>query len=1148
MAGVAQSITRNLEDSAAATLPPSSAPKSFPTTRIDRSKIELPQLNAEILSLSRDIAECFAQENSLPDTRNLEPFVKAVQAQVAGRSPPPACTPELITLTAIFCTRLKRPDSKPVLTRFPDQFFGEHSQDAFQRAAVAVQFLITHDLKLPHALAVEQFAQWTGALQRFGFSTLIHRHAPTLISAAFPGFTDGDVPKIRPWKLCDNKKWSADPEHLESSRALAKRAIRSVLFEVGALYPDGTVNTEVLRSTEWGLAFHHEEYGLRGLIAKHSHFARNSIEALCLALPDQIGLGRGLVSPFSFRFIGKTAPEIANQRIAAITRYLTEDLLNLVDDHNLPDPEKIRQCQDWGRAFDDCAPNCFEWGGVRNVAQALTLTYPHLFGWQSNVLQPADISYSGMWKGESGRLLCAQTLAFHLHEFFQHNVRSTGLDFNPDRRPILQLTRHDVLELQAALFNADLAWGTFATRKGLTAALRQTFNADLKAAFCAMLCSESQLPPHDPLTTLGLTNITERLTVSEYLLGCALWRPDIAERPNDSNRLLQPNSRLRAKLTELLAPELPDEQRLQARTVFLATISLLQPKTTESSARSAHFPRTEALLNARYVAGPRKGALILSAHQLHSVLQLLSDTQPSPKLAELVAGFAGRRINLIRSTLQEALAVHEQLDEHRHLHPLALIERGLEEIVQFFTQPSHETGLPMLLARVTPREPHSPNRPENFGFTTKDSTTTSSGRASLPPDLIQELTRSLVEGQLKLVDARGAICSRKVFEIRDKLISDLDAQFKKGASRKHRWGGVPSAAAALKLTYPTLFGWEEHQIPPAKIPWRGMWQGPEGEKLFLESLAHATRNFFLNHYPYEVAPEFAPDKKPPLAINWVQMIQLRAALYSTKTSWSRLVEQAGLADGLRVAGKRDLVASLSAMIGKDTPSTTPGWAKAPTRADAICAQAVTEHESILGVNEVRFIPYKQGTRQGDGSIAGTSFAPVFLAEDIDFSNHAALRSVFNRMYGIVRTYEGIELSALNVFLTHADPSDDKPTATDEQSRPKRSPPKLTGQDCRDLLEFIRQKALKDFDLTQPQQALLCHLLDDILLLPTAKIPSMLLDAHKLGLQRQREERFTDRPYKFQCATPLMLLDLVIDQVAEIVLCYKMGTNHLKKSS
>ncbi len=155
-------------------------------------------------------------------------------------------------------------------------------------------------------------------------------------------------------------------------------------------------------------------------------------------------------------------------------------------------------------------------------------------------------------------------------------------------------------------------------------------------------------------------------------------------------------------------------------------------------------------------------------------------------------------------------------------------------------------------------------------------------------EIIDELTRYIVERKLKLTDEHGKATAEKI-----KQVTNWHEQFDEECAGCLRRSGVMTAEAALKRVYPHLFGWrtETDQVNPGDIRSSGMWDSEAGEKLFklkfakslhtvFEKLKEAGIEGFENH-----GVKFYPNIEYPLRLPRKDFISLKNYYIAHGISW-----------------------------------------------------------------------------------------------------------------------------------------------------------------------------------------------------------------------------------------------------------------------
>jgi hypothetical protein len=843
---------------------------------------------------------------------------------------------EILTLCAYLCSRPDNMRGSPLLIGLPIGLIEDSSLSDTPRAVALMRYFITETIGMRTAKDVENFAQWSKTLAKHGFGTLKGFQIPDLVGRAYPGFQEGDVPAIREWKLPQTNKWSFDEQHRLTTLTRAKRAFRSVLFEVGALKRDGSLDVERLLTTKWGLTFSDPQYGLRGIIHKKSPIS-NSLRALRIAIPRVIGLKQGQISPYQLRYMA--APESreeALREIHKLTRYLVEVKLKLTTKDSHPSPSKIAAIPNWGYIYDSHASECFSWGVVKNAAEALQVTYPQLFGWSKNQIAPGQVSWAGMWQGVAGRELFARRFAHAINNFYCKHVDQRGLKFNPNGHPILKLDISESLALQSALSTQRLSWGGLITANCLDAGLRKAYSGKLSEVFKDILDRKDGSPAPD-LDALGLSDLKRKITTERRMLGLALSK--VARQGKDSN--VEPHSNTaglidsQRLLARFCAPHIDLAERRLARSIYRFTLAALRGEPPEKNPKP-RFNLLRSVLSAQFVSGPHAGNKIASSGDIASVLRFIANNETVAlglsrnehnHLKKLIVDLNSRRDKLTRPALRSALAVAQNID--RKDHPLQYLENITGAIIKYLSSPAH-LGIPKMIARVLPREDRglTPN-PADFGLgelQAPPSHRFNNWATQLSPEQANQkvalVIRMLVEDRLGLAEANGAVSAAKLLSV-----TNWSDELRKFSPRCLSWGGVKTIEGALQLAYPQLFGWKAGLIKPGEIVSQGMWRHQSGRELLGKRLAFALAEFYSTHIG-DRGPQFNPDAPPYLSISVRQAIEIRSAMANMRIGLVELVKQAGLTNAVRELCKSRTELALELAIDSSPPKVTSYSSKA----------------------------------------------------------------------------------------------------------------------------------------------------------------------------------------------------------------------------
>jgi len=452
---------------------------------LNRKNYNLPTVSKEIIKFCLESADQICRTTYRKGSCLKRPSMEILGDQLASRG---IIDYGVVGLSIFLSCAGNNP--KGTFTKLPDRFFSPEVPGLDQRVQLIGQYAFSRKNGIRTAAQLEAIDGWNALFNGWGFGQAVRREGVIpLLKKIYPTEFEGDDPPIREWCISEGTRWKSGRAKRSETLNLAKRAFRWVVqYGERVAYADGTYDLDKVKRTQWGVAFHKPEYGLRGLVGSQG-IIKNSFDGLTLGAPGLVGLNGEPLRPWQIRhnmWVGKGGKAL----VKAVAQYIVETKLRLVDENGTPDPEKIKAVNDWSCQFRAEAPGAMR--KVDHAHQLLKMTYPHLFGWDAGKILPGEIKYCKMWHGAEGKRLFQLRLAFALKGFYhQHFPEEEPLAFNAAVPFPLRFSPLEALRIRYALLEHGNSWQDLLAEMGFAAALRTVAGSAVTNAL-ALVCPPSK--------------------------------------------------------------------------------------------------------------------------------------------------------------------------------------------------------------------------------------------------------------------------------------------------------------------------------------------------------------------------------------------------------------------------------------------------------------------------------------------------------------------------------------------------------------------------------------------------------------------------------------------------------------------------------
>lgn len=279
----------------------------------------------------------------------------------------------------------------------------------------------------------------TPRLIKSGLASLIKTASVfDLLNMAYPGYLDGDYPKIRAHMIECGNKWKPDGDLPSEFMILSARRI---FLEQEGVIKNSLYNREKILSTNWAEVFNQSP--LRSVYNQGLADLTGPLNSLELAIPSVIGIRDGQIKPWDFKKLIQWSkrdrscrPAIAEKYIKLLTQYIVRQA-GCLDERDQPVIKKIKREKGWRSKFDQECLGALDHSGF-TTWQAFQLTYPDLCGTQNHQLRESDFTISGNWTNETSVERFRRELAEIIYQLLQRLKESSTIQeysaiFNPNQ-------------------------------------------------------------------------------------------------------------------------------------------------------------------------------------------------------------------------------------------------------------------------------------------------------------------------------------------------------------------------------------------------------------------------------------------------------------------------------------------------------------------------------------------------------------------------------------------------------------------------------------------------------------------------------------------------------------------------------------------
>ena len=241
---------------------------------------------------------------------------------------------------------------------------------------------------------------------------------------------------------------------------------------------------------DWGPIINDPKNGLRGAMAEGTYL-KGALSIIRLAAPGLIGIEitKGQIPSWKFERLITWTGEEGFETLDDLTKYLVEKKLKLFDEHGKVSAQKIKEIKNWNEQYRNENKSCLERSGIK-ADEALRRVYPHLFGWESNQIQPGELKVGGKWTGKQGINLFRRRFAKSIHTVFE-KLKEKGIKgfekhkvrFNPLSEPPLFISKHDFTKLIDFYIENEINWWEHMIIFNLSGAFAELVDRNLIAIF-----------------------------------------------------------------------------------------------------------------------------------------------------------------------------------------------------------------------------------------------------------------------------------------------------------------------------------------------------------------------------------------------------------------------------------------------------------------------------------------------------------------------------------------------------------------------------------------------------------------------------------------------------------------------------------------
>lgn len=585
---------------------------------------------------------------------------------------------DVIILTALFCVKFSG-NPHGFLSILPDSTIGQETEAQLHRSALLAKYFFTEFNKLSTASELEQLRKWSAKLTSSKLGKLMMFQYTDLVEMAFPGFQEGEEPRIREWLLPGTNKWNPNESNQTEVLRRTIKACRSTFRAIGILTADGRVDLDLLKSTNLGEEFHKARHGLRGMTS--GPHVRGTLDIIELGLPGLLGTAPHQIPAWKLKTSGKWEGEHALQLIDQITRHIVENKLRLLRPDGKLHPDKTKAIEDWVNQFNSECSSCLTKAGVTNAYTALKRCYPDSFGWADDKIKPGDIRFSGMWQNKEGKQLFRLRFAWILYS----RCNALNLDevkFSENSTQPFRISRKDFLALMSNLSRNSISWQDVMRQANFTAGFSSVAENNIEKAFAILFGDPVKGRKKElkyPGTNIQVEDVKDRQAGRTSLIALASTLipgdPFIGSLDFStvtSARHLRDRASIRGTCLErLLAHNPPSKLRESSKVFYDAFAVSVMPSQNkdDQGAGSDRYTALQKILEARDVNGdlvftnPRIGTFLNVLREI-ILPELTLEKHIKDKLATFLTAFCASNKIPRRQIILEAIALDPDLSDN----------------------------------------------------------------------------------------------------------------------------------------------------------------------------------------------------------------------------------------------------------------------------------------------------------------------------------------------------------------------------------------------------------------------------------------------------------------------------------------------------
>lgn len=473
--------------------------------KIDRTQIQLPRLNSELITRAKKIALEMKAFTGKDLTKYRSLYWSALSRCGFAYIPEIAQDEDLYCLATFLSLQSPMRTNAPNTAR-PPRFFDEGDPSIRRKYALIARYVLTEEHECKTAADVENIKDWDSLFRNSGCAFMGEAlKIPGFIRLAFPGFLLGDYPAIRPHKL----PYQYRIYDFNGISVLTQR-VRNFVFEQDIRDEEGRLDKSKFLKLDWNALLKSE---FREVISKEYDSCLDFLEC---TMPDLIGIEDGQIRPWDFKFWVDWKNDKDQKHIILLTKYFAKKL-GMFNEDGSPDPHKIKSYPNWYRTIDAEVPTAIQNSQIGTVYDMFKAAYPKLCGWGFNQLNPGDISYDGMWQGRAGIDLLKMRFSKSMYELFEAlrysqdpAFQNHQVLFDPDQNPPLQITKEDFYFLRRYMEQNSLQWKDIVHAFDLAPPLNTLLKGKLRMLFELSLGTFNHVTKEFGSSGIHLTDIKIR--------------------------------------------------------------------------------------------------------------------------------------------------------------------------------------------------------------------------------------------------------------------------------------------------------------------------------------------------------------------------------------------------------------------------------------------------------------------------------------------------------------------------------------------------------------------------------------------------------------------------------------------------------------